>query len=524
MYKLLIVDDERVIRMGLKKAIDWEQAGIGEVLTADSAFKALELIHLENPDLMITDINMAEMSGLELMEQIRKEGNEIPVLILTGYDRFEYAREALQYHAVDFLLKPVDEDKLLRSVIKELDLLEERRENKLESFSQRAVGVRRQMLLETTVNRLVRGIYPSQEDKNRFVREICNWNTEFCCGYIVPKKRLAEEDTLTLWKLTVKALCVAALDNTRKGLTACGWEQGIILLFFYDKDNEIEDTAESLVHLVNEETGVEALLYLGDKVNELGKLQFSFSCIQRKLTENIHGRSFFLTDGNEQQRKEIFEQVYSEFRKAIGSLDNDKSQVLHILYRFNKAIESYEISDSKARKYFFELSMNALYSRQLMNRELEVNLNNFLTSLQSVNGSQIYDLTKDFVGKFYCENEEDENELIRKVKEEIKEHLSESINVTSLAQKVFVSPNYLSRLFHQVTGERCSEYISRKKIELAIQLLETTNLKVGEISDLTGYQNLYYFSLAFKKRTGFSPTNYRRKAALGKKTQEGENE
>ncbi len=111
-YKILIVDDEKMIRMGIKNAMPWESMDIEKVYTAASAMEAAAVIKEYQPEIMITDISMTEMSGLELVEQIRKQNEGMRIIVLTGYDRFEYARQALQLRVHDFLLKPIDEKEL----------------------------------------------------------------------------------------------------------------------------------------------------------------------------------------------------------------------------------------------------------------------------------------------------------------------------------------------------------------------------------------------------------------------------
>lgn len=106
-YKILIVDDEKMIRMGIKNAMPWEEMSIGEVFTAASAMEAEQIIEEQQPEIMITDISMTEMSGLELVGQIREKYQGMRVIVLTGYDRFEYARQALKLQVHDFLLNPL---------------------------------------------------------------------------------------------------------------------------------------------------------------------------------------------------------------------------------------------------------------------------------------------------------------------------------------------------------------------------------------------------------------------------------
>ena len=126
MYKVLIVDDERMIREGMKKVIPWHELEIGEVWTAASGKEALALTCEKVQDIMITDISMAEMNGLELIENIQEAAPNMRILVLTGYDYFEYARECLRLSVQDFLLKPIDEEVLSEAVKRQVVWLKER--------------------------------------------------------------------------------------------------------------------------------------------------------------------------------------------------------------------------------------------------------------------------------------------------------------------------------------------------------------------------------------------------------------
>ena len=163
-YKILIVDDEKMIRMGIKNAMPWEEMSIGEVFTAASAMEAEQIIEEQQPEIMITDISMTEMSGLELVGQIREKYQGMRVIVLTGYDRFEYARQALKLQVHDFLLKPIDETELKKSILSQVDWLEERRMEEKESLTiKRTQGVRQQMELEGFMRALVMGREDTEE-------------------------------------------------------------------------------------------------------------------------------------------------------------------------------------------------------------------------------------------------------------------------------------------------------------------------------------------------------------------------
>jgi two-component system response regulator YesN len=125
MYKILIVDDEKMIRMGIKQVIPWNSIGIDEVYIAASGNEALELIREHKPDIMMTDISMTEMTGLNLIEEAHKIISDIRILVLTGYDDFEYARACLRMNVQDFHLKPIDEEVLTESIRRQVECIKE---------------------------------------------------------------------------------------------------------------------------------------------------------------------------------------------------------------------------------------------------------------------------------------------------------------------------------------------------------------------------------------------------------------
>ena len=156
MYRVLIVDDEKMIRMGMKNAIDWKKLGVDDVFTAASGNEALKILKEESPEIMVTDIQMTEMTGLELIKAARESVPELRVIVLTGFDNFEYARESLRLQVQDFFLKPIDEDDLFNAIEKQIKELKEQ-ENKEQNQARvwRSQGSVVQMRLEQCMRNLV---------------------------------------------------------------------------------------------------------------------------------------------------------------------------------------------------------------------------------------------------------------------------------------------------------------------------------------------------------------------------------
>ena len=210
------------------------------------------------------------------------------------------------------------------------------------------------------------------------------------------------------------------------------------------------------------------------------------------------------------KRNDIFQEVFREFKQACILNCSNIEQVMHILKRFKRAVESYNLGRKYAINCYFELA-SAIYFSYIneTGNTPEESLNSFTQSLVGTDKEKAEEVTEMFLQKILAKEEGDEHEIIRKVKNMIHEDLSQDLTVANLAAQLYVSPNYLSRLFKQITGEGCNEYIVRKRIEKAKSLLETTSLKTGEIAMMVGYHDMNYFSLAFKKHIGKAPTKYR---------------
>ena len=158
MYKALIVDDERMIREGMKKVIPWSELEIDRVETAESGIEALKMIQKDIPDIMITDISMREMTGLELIEKALEIAPDLQIIVLTGYDSFEYARECLRLRVQDFLLKPIDEYLLTDCIRKQIEnIKEEEQRREMNSMLIRTEGITAQLELEKVMRDLVHG-------------------------------------------------------------------------------------------------------------------------------------------------------------------------------------------------------------------------------------------------------------------------------------------------------------------------------------------------------------------------------
>ncbi len=519
-YKILIVDDEKMIRMGIRNAMPWEQMQIAEVYTASSAGEAEELIREHQPEIMITDISMTEMSGLELVEQIRGEKNDMRVIVLTGYDRFDYARQALQLQVHDFLLKPIDEMELKKSILAQVEWLEIRRIRQADSITvSRAQGVRQQMELEEFMRSLVMGKEDSKKRAEVFWKEFQFEESQAMrIGILLP--RMTGDDDLDSdgFRIqTMKRICIGMIDEQKRGITFADEKRRVTIAFFCDEGRKEEELAEQLMEILNDELETRPRIIWGSVKKGLGNLYISYNDAVFALE---HEREEFekLCAVNWNRRGEdIFQDVFREFRNTLVCNVGEKEKISHIFERFSTAVESYNLSAKYARSCCFELASSVYFARfSDTGNSADEKLSVLMQALSGADRDRACQVTAMFFENLFEGEEGEVHELVGKVKRRIHENLADDLTVASLAEQYYVTPNYLSRLFKRVTGEGCNEYIVRKRIEQAKSLLATTTLKVGEISIMVGYHDMNYFSLAFKKHIGVSPVKYREQIQSGK--------
>ena len=507
MYQALIVDDEKMIRMGIKRSIPWDSLGIDEVYTAASGKEALNMLEKYKPQVMLTDIYMSEMTGIQLIDAAKSIVPKLQVIVLTGYDCFDYAHECLRLHVDDFLLKPIDEDDLRKAISRQVQKLEERQPAQL-----RASGLQKQIELEKQMRGLVRRELPTQSIEAFCVRNHFDPSQTLQLAMLIPELYLNNKhDAEGLRAVTVRNICVGMVDRQGKGITFAD-SDGTIMLVFFLRENAasgVEQAAE-LTDILRDEFDANPRIVLGSKVEGFQNLYISYHDAQMmRRDEKAEFQSIVQTEPD-QKRETLFQDVYIELKNIMCSAVGNTESVLKAFNTFCKASKSYNLSVANTRRCCMEIASDVYFSYLVqMDVDHEESLNALAQSLTHTTHSEACEVTRMFLTKLLEQENQNMHGLIFSARCYIEEHLAEDLSVASIAASLYVTPNYFSRLFKRVTGEGCNEYIVRRRIDKAKSLLETTSLKIGHIALMVGYRDTNYFSLAFKKHTTKSPTQYR---------------
>ena len=513
MYKILIVDDEKMIRMGMKNAIDWMKIGIDEVFTAASGNEALEILKKEEPQIMVTDIQMTEMTGLELIKAAREVVPELRVIVLTGFDNFEYARQSLRLQVQDFFLKPIDEDDLSDAIekqLKEIKKLED--EEKEQARLWRSQGSVAQMRLEQCMRNLVHE-KNNKEMQLYILQKDFRFDIKQKMSLILLEQGMYAEgrDDGKFRAMSVKNVCMSMIDSRNMGITFTD-EDGTIAIVCFEKDDgdSVLEKTEELSDVLKDEFECKPKITVGSTVQGFENLVISYNDARYLLEHERENIQDIIQTMGAQNKKKMFWDIYSELRNIMISNIGNTALVMKAFNTFSKATESYNLSPTIVRRCCFEIASSLSFAYMEDSGEMsDGKLDALSKSLASAGREEACEITRMFIDQIPGNEEENVHYIISNAKHYIDEHLAEDISVSSIATNLYITPNYFSRLFKRITGEGCNEYIVRKRIEKARSLLETTSIKTGKIAMMVGYRDTNYFSLAFKKHTGKSPTKYR---------------
>ena len=522
MFKLVIVEDEDNIRHSLECFIPWEEMGFQVIKTFSDGSDALAFIEKNPCDAVLTDILMSRMSGLEMIQRLHEVRPEIKVVILSGHSDFAYAQQAIQYKVVNYLVKPVDEDELIgtfRGIKEQLDF--EREEQALADAQTRDL---KQMLQKSFFRDLLSGRVTSDSELSVYLRLLQLDGVKKECPLFaidVRARRHDQEDAFT----ESGGGGLEELIRTQNSSLNEEFQYYIV----EEKPEQWRIIVIGLSQLDSEAARECCNQKLQDFIGELNRIltqEFVFH-----LTHSVVRMSDLLTGAkntanlgtpglNQQMDGMLCKAVGADYKLLIVELDlGSKDTVMHILNRLILDLQDTPLEDVRfiLKNLYSVIELN--YKKRKINvwdiTNGKFNFNHLYSAekLESIADS----LREDF--GILCEGlknrkQESEHSVIGRIVKYLNEHLDEDIGHDVIAAKYRIHPGYLSRLFKQEMGDTLSEYLLRIKIERAAELLKDGHHKVGEIAVMVGYSATSYFSIMFKKHTGYSPREYSQKVSL----------
>lgn len=534
--KVFLVEDEMVIRRGIKNSIDWEKEGYIFCGEASDGELAYPMIIKEKPDILITDIRMPFMDGLELCKLVKKELPNIKILILSGYDEFDYAKEAIRLGVTEYLLKPISSGKLLEALNGVSESIRREKEDK---------DLVRKYMEEMREN--------TKHEKQKFFEQMIAGNLSMADALETGKKYemnlSAGMYNLLLFRFTL------GKENRKSGE------------LLREAEYAIEKLTERLEYVFEFQRGVEgwAFLLMADNEEQMSERVKELSKDLEEIMKNYSTIAYFGGIGQPVARLRELEESFREAERALAArftmelnriisvedirmaqnvdtLDDIEITSFGEIEKTRTMLEKFlnngaenEI-DEFVDVYINELpeeNLKSVLMRQYIIMDAYIVMMSFCEKIEGIEGEMqaqseelknsmktiqtleeiknyIRMLLKKIIGVRDTISGRRYSDIIEIAKDQIrKTYMSDEISLDTIAAEVGMSPSYFSSIFSKEMGKTFVEYLTEIRMNRAKELLMCSSMKTSEIGYEVGYKDPHYFSYIFKKTQNCTPKEFR---------------
>lgn len=514
--KILIVDDESFIRQGLKNNIDWKHFGIQEIMDADDGEKAVAMAREQKPDIILTDVRMPRLNGIEFCNQVRSFLPEVPIIIMSGFSDKEYLKAAIHLKAISYVEKPID--------LKEIN--EALAESILQASIMKNNSNARQIQTRESQSRLAvllsRPSTDEGESKAELIQQLhLDLTKETLCTTVVLESESSILDTDIAWlEERIHILQKKSEQEHVQLLYSFKYDHFILFhLYSNSKDSNVFSCVHSLFSDFLCDTSEKYVFTaaIGSVVEGYEKLADSYS-VANILLES----SFFSTPGHIIREKhtrpyspDVVNQCVAAFTTTLDHSDYTQlDKIMSQLY--DNLIDCVGFLPSQAKDLYFRLlaHIESLATKKHITLP-EQGVDNSWTQISAArNLSRLHDLLHRRLNDYLnsIAEQEKENPQITMIKEYVRRHYeSYALSVKDIADYVGLTTTYVCTLFKNETNITINQYISDYRIERAKRLLEDPRNKISDIAEKIGYSDSNYFGKSFKKLVGLTPSEYREK-------------
>lgn len=530
MYNILIVEDEKIIREGIEDILK-NCKGLN-VFAAQNGEIALEIIMSNRIHGMILDIRMPKMDGLELLQELESKGiNNIVTIILSGYNEFDSAKQAMKYGVVDYVLKPITPDDVLKiagELIKRLEN-EENRQNEIEKLKKQVEDSKpliRERFFNSLLNKKVNEALYKQ--KQKFI------DLDFKGDYfqVVLIELDEEQNYLHTGDEEYYEILIMSISNIIERIIekedSCEFfhlnTDLFVLLFNYNTDycEEIRyPILEQITSSSEDELKVSLSVGVGGVTKGVEKIKESYNQALHALSYKIllgNGNIISISDLENRDNLLTYSFNEEEFTRKIKLNQNDEA-----INDLNEIFLSIRQSNEKVNLYSLNLLCIRIITACLIALEQSngiiediyqcKGMSPFMEFFKLKSLDEIFHWVVNFVTYVTdyingCRSNNSKG-IIEQAKEMINKNYSSDLTLKNIADRFHLSKNYFGQLFKNETDMTVNEYINMVRIKKAMELLTRSNLKVYEIAYQIGFNDQHYFSLVFKKIVGVAPTEYR---------------
>ena len=533
LYKVMIVDDEEEVRVGIIKKINWEENGFILVGDAENGNDALEKAEKIHPDIIITDISMPFMDGLELGKRLLEIMPSTKIIIFSGADDFEYAHKAIKINVIEYMLKPVNSIELtevLRKVKSKLDFEynEKRNVELLKKYYIESLPVIREQFLV--------GVIEGRISKKQWQEEHIKLGLDFIKNNILvalihlddisslknSENPLKEERTLL--NLSIKNFVDENMGNYCKYISFI-YSDMVVIISSIDKKEDVISVIKGANEIC---TGFKRVMDIiissgiGHIYKDFSKIRLSYKSAKDALGYRLvlgAGKAIYIDDVEPDNSIHLeFEE--EEERLMLNAIKvSQEEEIIEIIDSIFKKIEQSVLPVNEYRIYLMEISISLLKLAQTYKLNIneifgeDFNCYSYLETFTSLEEMKKWfkNTGKKINNSIKSQRINSSKLLIEEAKSYISKNYSDcELSVEKLCSNLHVSPTYFSTIFKREMGTSFVNYLTSVRLEEAINLLNTTDDKTYIIATKVGYSQANYFSYVFKKSFGVSPSKYRK--------------
>lgn len=541
MYRMLIVDDEKLLLDGLYELFLENEGHRLELYRASSASEALMVMSEKRIDILLSDIKMPKMSGLELGDQVRQSWPECKVIFLTGFDEFDYVHHAIKHGAENYILKSEGDEVIVGVVRQTIAELEEQQQmgmliKKAREIQWQHVSHHRSLFLSD----LLEGMQTKEELAQQTLVELgIRLSADRPLIMVVARMdltdaalRLPEKELLLT---ALHSVCVRFLSSTLEFADVI-YNREFYVLFIQARDQSFQSlerlttflhgSIETIQQTIENSTGHTFSFAYTEKAIDWVDSAKQFVVLKAFLSRYYDAKQIIVTDKNLKfmtvQDEEGVRGFIEVFHKRANALETyieagRKDEVQAILSELSSYAELAIINEMQYLEMYCAVALRLLISTNKIGLDHDSSAAPHISKLlqPASFGSRKEGIATlrhiiNLLDHYYAaQSSQLRGDVLGKTVHYIKTHLDGDLSVTMLAEQVYLNSDYLSRMFKQSKGITISEYIAALKIQRAKEMLSEPQLLIQEIAKALGFTSAGYFSRFFKKETGQTPQEFR---------------
>lgn len=509
MINLLIVDDEVFTREGLLEMLPLEDLGITETRQAFDGIDALNIVKDFEPNILLTDVRMPRMNGIELAFEIRKLYPECSIIFMSGYSDKEYLKSAISLKAITYVEKPIELEELEEAI--KTAVLENSKSLTIKDSIENKIALEmidraNKLQLETSLNSLISKELVAELNASNFVT------------VLLKTENIGKNTTLVD---ALKNICSLYSFNSFISIKD---EREIIIQLFFPKDKAYKDLASdkfnSLFISIGEYLSKQTNYYLcvGKIVSELNHIPESYKAANSSLQNTFFYdyNSIMLPIVNSADTYVLNDNLYTEFDKYLNAEENQKL-VLYIKQLTSEIRKFTGTPVSYVKDIYYRLFLKVLDFAAKRNLDLDESMNSnyiFEKTLECPNIFILENFLIDKINEFFVilKDKTSKSDPVLSVLDYIHNHYSDSnLGLDQISKNTFLTPAYICVIFKDFTSTTVNKYINEYRIEKAKLFLMDSDISMSDIASKVGYSDGNYFSKSFRKATSYTPSEYRRK-------------